>query len=134
MPQRRVARYPGSVILISVSAEIRARDDARGGSGEQVDAVFRALSDPKRRAILRLLRERDFSAGELAERFAVARSTLSGHLSVLREAGLVVTERQGTTIVYSLNLAVYEELLAAVLELLGVGAREGARHEDHSPQ
>ncbi|HET7036029.1 MAG TPA: autorepressor SdpR family transcription factor [Thermomicrobiaceae bacterium] len=99
-----------------------------------MDAVFRALSDPKRRAILRLLRERDFSAGELAERFAVARSTLSGHLSVLREAGLVVTERQGTTIVYSLNLAVYEELLAAVLELLGVGAREGARHEDHSPQ
>ena len=99
-----------------------------------MDEVFRALSDPKRRAILRLLRQRDFSAGELGERFPVARSTLSGHLSVLRAAGLVVTERHGTTIVYSLNLAVYEELLAVVLELLGVGAREGARHEDQSPQ
>lgn len=89
-----------------------------------MDAVFRALSDPKRREILRLLRSSDMSAGTIAERFPVARSTLSGHLNVLKEAGLVVTERQGTTIMYSLNLAVYEELLSTIMDLLGVGGRE----------
>ncbi len=89
-----------------------------------MDTVFRALSDPKRREILRLLRSGDMSAGTLAERFPVARSTLSGHLNVLKEAGLVVTERQGTTIIYSLNLAVYEELVSAIMDLLDVGKRD----------
>jgi DNA-binding transcriptional ArsR family regulator len=46
---------------------------------------------------------------------------MSGHLSVLKDAGLVVTERQGTTIIYSLNVAVYEELLSSIMSLLGVG-------------
>jgi DNA-binding transcriptional ArsR family regulator len=92
-----------------------------------VDAVFKALSDVKRREILRLLRSGDLTAGEIAERFPVSRSTLSGHLAVLKDAGLVVTERQGTTIVYSLNLAVYEELIAAVMDLLGVNGRGAGR-------
>jgi DNA-binding transcriptional ArsR family regulator len=86
-----------------------------------MDAVFRALSDPTRREILRILRGGDLSAGELGERFPIARSTISGHLSVLKDAGLVVTERQGTTIIYSLNVAVYEELLSSIMSLLGVG-------------
>ncbi|HVX30698.1 MAG TPA: autorepressor SdpR family transcription factor, partial [Nitrolancea sp.] len=96
-----------------------------------MDAVFRALSDPTRREILRLLRAGDLSAGELSDRFPTARSTISGHLSVLKDAGLVVTERQGTTIIYSLNVAVYEELLSSILSLLGVGASgSGRRIED----
>ena len=71
------------------------------------------------------------SAGEISDRFPVARSTLSGHLNVLKDARLVVTERQGTTIMYSLNMAVYEELLATVMNLLGVGAHEkNAKIED----
>ncbi len=94
-----------------------------------MDVVFRALSDPKRREILRLLRRSDMSAGTIAEQFSVARSTLSGHLNVLKEAGLVVTERQGTTIMYSLNVAVYEELLSTIMDLLGVGSR-GASDEN----
>lgn len=89
-----------------------------------MDDVFRALSDPKRREILRLLRSGDMSAGTISDQFPVARSTLSGHLTVLKEAGLVVTERQGTTIMYSLNVAVYEELLSTIMSLLGVGARD----------
>ncbi len=92
-----------------------------------MDAVFRALSDPKRREILRLLRQSDMSAGTIAERFEIARSTLSGHLNVLKEAGLVVTERRGTTIMYSLNVAMYEELLATIMNLLGVGARDASQ-------
>lgn len=86
-----------------------------------MDDVFRALSNPTRREILRLLRAGDQAAGDIGERFPVALSTLSGHLRLLREAGLVVTERHGTTIVYSLNVSVYEETVAAILDLLGVG-------------
>ena len=86
-----------------------------------VNEVFKALGDPTRREILRLLRDRDLSAGELAEHFPLAKSTLSGHFATLRHAGLIVQERRGTTIVYSLHIAAVEEVVAAVLGLLGVG-------------
>jgi DNA-binding transcriptional ArsR family regulator len=82
-----------------------------------IDETFRALNDPTRREILRLLRQRDMTAGEIAERFPLAKSTLSGHFSVLKHAGLVVTERQGTSIVYSLNVSALEDIVAAVLAL-----------------
>jgi len=82
-----------------------------------IDETFRALNDATRREILRLLRQRDMTAGEIAERFPLAKSTLSGHFSVLKHAGLVVTERQGTSIVYSLNVSALEEIVAAVLAL-----------------
>ena len=61
---------------------------------------------------------------DLSERFELAKSTMSGHFNVLKHAGLVVSERSGTTIVYSLNLAAYEEALAGVMSLLGVGRKE----------
>ena len=83
-----------------------------------MNEVFRALSDPTRREILQLLKRGDLSAGELAERFALAKSTLSGHFNVLRHAGLIVAERRGTTILYSLNLSAFEEAMTAVLALL----------------
>ncbi len=86
--------------------------------------VFRALSDPTRREILRLLGERDMTAGELSERFPLARSTLSGHFNVLKHAGLIVPERRATTIVYSLNASAFEEALATLLELLHVNEGE----------
>ena len=92
-----------------------------------IDDIFRALSDPTRREILRLLRLRDMTAGEIAERFPLAKSTLSGHFNVLKHAGLIVSERTGTTIVYSLNLAAYEEALAGVMSLLHVGRKEKSR-------
>ena len=85
-----------------------------------VTDVFRALGDPTRREILRLLRSRDMTAGEIAEHFPLAKSTLSGHFNVLKQAGLIVPERQGTAITYSLNVAAFEEALAVVMELLGV--------------
>ncbi len=88
-----------------------------------MNEVFRALGDPTRREILRLLRRRDMTAGDLAERFPLARSTLSGHFNVLRHAGLVVCERRGTTIVYSLNVSAFEEALTSVLDLLEAGRR-----------
>jgi DNA-binding transcriptional ArsR family regulator len=86
-----------------------------------MNEVFQALSDPTRREILRLLRKRDMTAGELAERFPLARSTLSGHFNALKHAGLIVAEKNGTSIVYSLNLSALEQTLAAVMDLLAVG-------------
>jgi len=71
--------------------------------------------------MLRLLREGDLTAGQLAERFPLARSTLSEHCAVLKSAGLVVTERQGTVVVYSLNVSAVEEAIGAVMGLLHVG-------------
>jgi DNA-binding transcriptional ArsR family regulator len=91
--------------------------------------VFRALSDPTRRELLGLLRDGDLTAGQLAERFPLARSTLSEHCAVLKDAGLVVTERQGVVIVYSLNVSALEDALAALMALLHVGDEPPARTE-----
>jgi DNA-binding transcriptional ArsR family regulator len=91
-----------------------------------LDELFRALADPTRRQILSLLKRRDLSAGEIAEHFPLAKSTLSGHFNVLKHAGLILAERRGTTIVYSLNLSAFEEGLGAVIELFGAG---GGRKE-----
>jgi DNA-binding transcriptional ArsR family regulator len=88
-----------------------------------VNEVFRALGDPTRREILRLLKRTDMTAGELAGQFPLAKSTLSGHFNVLRHAGLIVAERRGTTILYSLNLSAFEEAMSAVLDLLATRRR-----------
>lgn len=103
-----------------------------------LDEVIRALGDPTRREVVRLLARRGpMTAGELADRFALAKSTMSGHFNVLRQAGLVVAERQGTTIVYSASLSVLEEALASVMDAVGLGERtrddsaaEGEAHDD----
>jgi DNA-binding transcriptional ArsR family regulator len=86
-----------------------------------MNAVFQALSDPTRREILRLLRKREMTAGEIAERFSLARSTLSGHFRILKHAGLIVAEKNGTSIAYSLNVSVVEQTMAAMMDLLDVG-------------
>jgi ArsR family transcriptional regulator len=87
--------------------------------------IFDALAHPVRRKILRLLRKRPMSAGELADQFDLAKPTLSGHFSVLKAADLVGTERQGTTIIYRLNMSVLEEAMAALMDIAGTrGKRE----------
>jgi DNA-binding transcriptional ArsR family regulator len=91
--------------------------------------VFTALADPTRREILRLLRAGPLTAGELAERSPLAKSTLSGHFNVLKGADLIVAERRGTRIVYSLNLSVFEEAMSAVLALLEPPPADAGRGE-----
>jgi ArsR family transcriptional regulator, arsenate/arsenite/antimonite-responsive transcriptional repressor len=90
-----------------------------------ISEVFHALSDPTRREIVRMLRASDMSAGEIAERFPLAKSTLSGHFSALRHAGLIVSERRSTRIVYSLSLSALEEVLSTILEIFGTGEPSG---------
>ncbi len=89
-----------------------------------MNEVFEALAHPVRREILKLLRKRAMSAGELAEHFTIAKPTLSGHFTVLKTAGLVSTDRQGTTIIYRLNMSVMEEALAAFASLAGLKGKE----------
>lgn len=80
--------------------------------------AFEALAHPVRRQILKLLRDGAQSAGKLAAHFDLAKPTLSGHFAVLKAAGLVTTERHGTTILYRLNMSVMEEAMAALLSLM----------------
>ncbi|MGI6567483.1 MAG: winged helix-turn-helix transcriptional regulator [Firmicutes bacterium] len=78
--------------------------------------TFKALSDPNRRKILRLLKERDLTAGELAEHFGISKPSLSHHLSILKQAGLVSDERQGQHIVYSLESTVFQDIIRWLME------------------
>lgn len=89
-----------------------------------MNEVFEALAHPIRRDILKLLRKRPMSAGELAEHFTIAKPTLSGHFTVLKNADLVTTERNGTTIIYRLNMSVMEEALAAFMALAGTKGKQ----------
>lgn len=73
--------------------------------------AFKALSDPTRRKILELLSEKDRNAGEIAEYFQISKPSISHHLNILKNAGLVVDERQGQNIVYSLNTTVFQDIL-----------------------
>jgi DNA-binding transcriptional ArsR family regulator len=86
-----------------------------------INATFRALADPTRREILVILRRGDMTAGEIAEQFDLSRSTLSGHCNVLREAGLIVSERNRSTVVYSINTSAFDEAAAAVIALFSHG-------------
>lgn len=81
------------------------------------DHVFKALSDPTRREILRMLRERPMPAGELAEAFDITKGSLSHHFNILKQAGLVRCERRGQFQVYSLNTSVFEETLGMLMAL-----------------
>ncbi len=85
--------------------------------------MYEALADPTRRAILRALRDGSRTAGELSAPFALSKPTLSHHLKVLREAGLVRAEKRGTQIVYTLSANVLEELAAELLELAADASR-----------
>lgn len=91
-----------------------------------MDKIFKALADPTRRRILQLLQAREMTAGEIAEHFNLAKPTLSGHFSVLREADLIVAEKYKTTITYRLNMSVLEEALLGFADSLAIG-RPGKR-------
>jgi DNA-binding transcriptional ArsR family regulator len=65
-----------------------------------VETALRAIADPRRREILRLVRDDELSAGAIAARFDVSRPAVSQHLTILKEAGLVNERRNGTRRLY----------------------------------
>jgi DNA-binding transcriptional ArsR family regulator len=84
-----------------------------------VNKVFKALSDPTRRQVLQLLRERHLTAGELADHFPVSKPTMSAHFAVLQEADLIEAEKVGRSIVYRLKMSVLEEALLGFAQTFG---------------
>ncbi|MGH7671056.1 MAG: autorepressor SdpR family transcription factor [Gemmatimonadaceae bacterium] len=89
-----------------------------------MDSAFKALADPTRREILKLLRKGPRSSGEIAERFDSTWPTISRHLGVLRDAGLILSERHGQQIVYELNTTVFNDVVEQLLDWI----RPGRKH------
>lgn len=88
--------------------------------------VFKALADPTRRRILRMLSERpEMSAGEIAKVFDITAPSMSHHFNVLKEADLISQRRDGQQILYSMNTTVVEDLMAMVFDLFGKDGKEG---------
>ncbi|WP_423409465.1 autorepressor SdpR family transcription factor [Heyndrickxia sp. MSNUG] len=77
-----------------------------------MNEAFKALSDPTRRKILDLLKEKDLTAGEIADHFNISKPSISQHLKLLKHAGLIQDEKQGQFIIYSLNITVFQELIS----------------------
>lgn len=92
-----------------------------------MNTVFKALSDPTRRRILDMLRSGDLNAGEIAERFDLTWPSVSHHLAVLRQAGLVAAERHGQHIAYSLNTTVLQDAMIWLMEFRKPERREDPR-------
>ena len=80
-----------------------------------INAVFEALSHPIRRQVLALLRKGPMNAGELARHFDISKPTLSVHLAKLKVADLVTVTRDGTSLIYHLNMSILEEALSGFL-------------------
>ena len=78
---------------------------------------FKALSDPTRRQILSLLRAGPMTVGEILEHFPITGASLSHHLSVLKNAGLIDDEKKGQYILYTLNTTVLDDILNWIMSL-----------------
>ncbi len=91
------------------------------------NSPFEALAEPTRRQILKRLRKGSLSAGEIAAAFSLTKPTLSHHFRVLKAAGLIRAERRGTSIVYTLQANLLEELAAELLELASSATTSAAR-------
>jgi len=89
-----------------------------------MDAVFKALSDPTRREILRILSHGEKTAGELAEGFDMTKPSMSHHFAVLKEAGLIISRREGQQIWYRINSTVAQDVIAWVMELVDRGEKK----------
>ncbi len=74
--------------------------------------VFKALGDPTRREILKLLSKKDMSAGEISEKFDITKPAITKHLDILREAELISSEKKGLFVIYSINISVLQETIS----------------------
>ncbi|KMY48957.1 autorepressor SdpR family transcription factor [Peribacillus loiseleuriae] len=83
--------------------------------------AFKALSDPTRRKILDLLKNRDLTAGEISDHFNMTKPSISQHLKLLKNADLVQDEKKGQFVVYSLNTTVFQELISWALDFIDKG-------------
>jgi DNA-binding transcriptional ArsR family regulator len=98
-------------------------------------SVFKALADPTRRSILKLLQKGSLTAGTIAGAYPMTRASLSHHFNILKAADLVRTERRGQHIVYSLNATVLQETAAMLMDIFSPAdkaADSGKSRRKHS--
>ncbi|MDQ0465693.1 DNA-binding transcriptional ArsR family regulator [Caulobacter ginsengisoli] len=87
-----------------------------------MNEIFKALSHPARRRMVAMLRQGPLASGDIAARFDMAWPTVTAHLAALKAAGLVETERDGTTVRYRLVISAAEEAIAFLMQLTGTGS------------
>ena len=90
-------------------------------------SVFKALADPTRRHILKVLQNGSLAAGDIADKFPMTRASLSHHFNVLKTADLVRTERRGQHIVYSLNTTVFQEMTQMLMDIFASDKEDSKR-------
>lgn len=86
--------------------------------------AFKALSDPTRRKILELLQVQPLNAGEIAEYFHISKPSISHHLAILKNSGLVVDERKGQNIIYSIDTTVFQDMMKWFMNFKNMGDNE----------
>lgn len=86
--------------------------------------AFKALSDPTRRKILELLQDKSLNAGEIADYFHITKPSISHHLTILKNSGLIVDERHGQNIVYSLDMSVFQDMMKWFMNFTSMGENE----------
>src|SRR4051794_34690700 len=93
----------------------------------RIDETFKALADPTRRAILRLLRGGELTAGELGEKLSnpISKPSLSHHFAVLKAADLIRARREGQQIYYALNTTVVQDVMTLIWDLFPGATRQG---------
>lgn len=92
------------------------------------DAFFQAMANETRREIIRLLKQKDMTAGEISSHFSISKPSISRHLDTLKNAGLIVPERKGNQILYAINMTVLQEMAVEFLSL--VQKKEESCHEN----
>jgi DNA-binding transcriptional ArsR family regulator len=88
----------------------------------RMNEVFKALADPTRREVLRLLRGGEMTAGELSKRFDMTKPSMSHHFAMLKQADLVGSRREGQQVYYFLNTTVVEDVMTLLLDLFSAGS------------
>ncbi|RJQ32191.1 MAG: ArsR family transcriptional regulator [Actinobacteria bacterium] len=84
-----------------------------------MDSIYQALADETRRKILQLLKKEDLTAGQIAEQFNISKPSISHHLNILKLNNLVLSERRGQEIIYSLNITVLQEFMLGMYNMFG---------------
>ena len=81
-----------------------------------MNIIFKALNDTTRRSILEMLKEKDMTAGDISDQFNISKPSISHHLDLLKQAGLVVAVKEGQFILYSINTTVMDEMLKWMMQ------------------
>lgn len=82
-----------------------------------MNRLFKALNDETRRKILELLRERDMTAGEIADEFDMSKPSISHHLDLLKQSDLVTSEKKGQFVIYSINTTAIDDLIQWIIKI-----------------